>query len=157
MRAVTNGFIKWTHSNGTSTYKVMEATQPLPFKVDKKDITKAGKLNGTGNPNVCVAACAVRRQYADAAFQRDTAYVLQVHRGKVVATRYRLGATLRRAVSEFDSGGIFPAGLYELKAITPSQTLEAKRARAKKPKSKNKRYVRPHFKFTERGKILPTS
>ena len=156
MGAIRDGKIKWNHKDGTVYYDVVEATEPLFFMVTNKDVVKATNLKGNGDPNQCVGACAVRRQYSDAFFQRDTAYILQVVRGKTVAARYRITSGLRRAIVNFDDGHEFPTGNYMLKPPSVSQTLENKRLN-KKRKPLSRRIVRQHIKFTARGRVMPTS
>lgn len=157
MKAVKNGSIKWTHKDGTvQFYPIVEATEPLVFTVTEKDLARSESLKGYADPNCCVAACAVRRQFTDAIFQRDTAYTLQVREGKVCAVRYRFGSSLRKAVASFDAGGLFTTGDYKLLAPTHTQTLKAKAARLKKY-TKKKRVVRSPTKFTARGKVTPLS
>lgn len=157
MKPVIGAEIKWTHSDtGEVRYPIAEATEPLLFEVKANDISKAHGMKGYENPNCCIAACALRRQYGDGVFQRDTAYILQIHKGKIYAVRYRFGSSLRNGIHNFDSGEAFPEGSYNLLPPSDSQTLEAKRSYCSKSrKNSNKRYVRPHVKFNARGKITP--
>lgn len=151
------GLLKWTHKNKEVVlYNVLEAKESLVFTVTEEDIKKATKLKGYSDPNCCVAACAVRRQFTDAVFQRDTAYTLQVHSGKVFAVRYRFGSDLRKAIASFDNGEPFLPGNYKLLAPSKSQTLEAKRASVKK-KPLTTRKIKSKKKFMIRGVITPLS
>lgn len=155
MKRVKNGKIKWLgEMEEEYLYPVAEATSPLLFTVTEKDIVRSKQLKGYANPNSCVAACAIKRQYADAIFQRDTMYMLQVHKGKTVAVRYRFSNVLRKAIVDFDNGGKFAPGNYTLLAIASSQTLESKRRRNRN-KPLTKRTVRAHTKFSGRGKVSP--
>lgn len=157
MKPNKNRSIKWTHKGGKVVYyPILEATEPLIFIVTDKDVSKAAALKGYADPNQCVAACAMRRQFTDGIFQRDTAYTLQVHKGKIYAVRYRFGNSLRRAIQQFDDGGLFPVGNHKLLPPTASQTLEAKVLRSKMDPVTN-RTVRAHVKFTARGKVTPLS
>lgn len=157
MTVVKGAKLKWTHRDGNVMYyPIAEATEELYFAVTDKDIAKAKGLKGYADPNSCVAACAARRQFTDSIFQRDTAYTLQIHGGVTHAVRYRLGGALRRAIAEFDATGKFATGMYKLLPPTASQTLEAKRLRASQP-AKTSRKVRPHVKFSARGRVTPMS
>lgn len=157
MKSTKNRSIKWTHKGGKVVYyPILEARQPLTFTVTDKDVVKAATLKGYADPNQCVAACAMRRQFTDGIFQRDTVYTLQVHGGEVYAVRYRFGSSLRRAIQQFDDGGIFPVGNHKLLPPTASQTLEAKAQRSRMDPLTN-RTVRAHVKFTARGKVTPMS
>jgi hypothetical protein len=117
-------------------YPYIDATEDIPFVVNEKDISGAKQ----SDPNHCVAACAVKRQYSTAFFRRDTAVVLAFDNGIPVARRYRFSTPLRLEIKKFDSTGIFIPGTYSLKAPTISQTLDAKKENSKKnraqPKSK---------------------
>lgn len=127
-------------------YPRIDSKEDFIFEVKKPDINSSRK----GDPNRCPASCAIRRVFGDAHVSRDTATVLRAIRGIVTAVRYRLSAKAIKAVIQFDATGKFPIGEYRLKAITPSQTLAAKRARNNSKVTTKKRNVRPHVKFMVR-------
>lgn len=149
---------KTTFSFGGKKYPYEDATEDIPFEVKDKDLIAAREKNGQRDPNHCVAACAVRRQYTRAYFKRDTAVLMYPNeKGEITAKRYRFSSKLRKAVVAFDdpNDGSFPTGIYKLLAPSTTQTLAAKRARAKlKPKTSRK--VRPRTVFISRGKIPAT-
>lgn len=142
-----------TFKFGDQEYPYEDATENIPFRVTEKDVAAATMRD----PNHCVAACAVRRQYTRAYFRRDTAVLLYPNeKGEVTAKRYRFTNRLKKAIHAFDADGTpFPLGIYELLAPTPSQTLAAQRLRKRKP-SKSRRRVRPHTVFISRGTIPAT-
>ncbi len=127
-------------------YPRLDAKEDLIFEMKKIDINSSKK----GDPNQCPMACTIKRVFGDAYISRDIAIILQAVHGVIYAVRYRLPAKAAKAVSKFDASGLFPIGEYRLKAITPSQTLEAKRSRNKKKTTGAKRKVRPHIKFQVR-------
>ena len=158
MIPVIGAKIKWFHKDGEVKYPIAEATEPLMFTVTANDISKAHGMQGYENPNCCIAACALRRQFGDGVFQRDTAYILGIYGGVVYAVRYRFGQSLRTNIHNFDGGEAFPEGNYKLLPPSQSQTLESKRKYVTESKKrKNRRYVRPHVKFNTRGKVTPMS
>ncbi len=128
-------------------FPLVDATEDLIFEVKQPDVNGAKK----GDPNNCPAACAIKKVSGDAFVSRDIAKVLRPVKGVIYAFRYRLSAETIKAVKKFDAEGIFPLGQYRLKAITPSQTLAAKRTKAKNKTVAKKRNVRPHIKYMVRA------
>lgn len=128
-------------------FPMEDSREDLLFEVNKGDV----KNSKRGDPNKCVVACAIRRAYGDVFVRRDTAVVLRLVSGIPKAFRYRLSAGAVKAVKEFDSKGLFPVGEYRMKAITPSQTLAAKRLRSKKKITTKTRTVRAHVKYMVRA------
>lgn len=154
MSFTKNGLVEWGTPTGPKLFPQKDATEDLPFLVTAKDISKALSKKSSADPNNCVAACSVKRQYTEAVFLKDTAYLLRPIGTVIYAMRYRLGRSLVNAIAEFDRGGVFLPGLYKLKKITTSQTLENKRINGKLP-PKTSRKVSAHKKFAARGRIKP--
>ena len=128
-------------------YPYVDATENLLFKVTKKDLYQA-KI---GDPNQCVGACAVRRQYAAAYFRRDTAVILSLGpNGEGIARRYRLSGAIVKQIKSFDATGKFDLGIYELKAITPSQTLSNKREASRLPAKTERKISKRTISFMGR-------
>jgi hypothetical protein len=144
---------KTTFNFGNTEFEYVDSKEDLQLEIKPSDIANSNKLD----PNHCVAACAMKRQYGTGYFMRDVAVIVKpaVINGKVElkAFRYRFSKRLAAEVKKFDETGEFELGTYKLKAITPSQTLEAKRVRSRIPKTDRKRTVRPHHRNTARGKM----
>lgn len=101
--------------------KMVEATEPLILEVVRRDITNAKP----GCKRYCVFANAARRLGAgEAFFDRGYAYLAD-HLSKTM-TRYRQSEMTKRSIRTFDRTKTAEPGIYELLAISPSDTLAAK-------------------------------
>lgn len=57
-------------------------------------------------------------------------------KGKITVWRCRVTPATRRAIDEFDRTGIFPPGGFEFKGISPSNTVDCKRATEKRSRER---------------------
>lgn len=130
--------------------KRVDAKKPLLVTVKTGDIRKAKKKD----PQNCGFAQACRRENPKAEavfFFRSSAWVQE---GKTIK-RYLLPTSMQKEIVAFDRGAPFDPGHYELKAPSPSNTLEAQHERNKvkkdNPRPKTGKVTPPRHLHKTRG------
>ena len=113
--------------------KVFEARTPVDVQVTARD-NQGGKPGDAMN---CAMARAVCREFKAEAAVIGTTYSYVISGN--TAVRYKTPVTLQREMTSFDRNHDFRPGRYGLSAMSPSQTLGAKRKANKANKKRRDR------------------
>jgi len=99
---------------------------------DTSFVIKDGDIGERDDPEKCIfARCAKQHMRADHAwFGKSIAYLeLPKRGGGTEVVRFHYSAATAKAIAEFDRTGEIEPGIYQLRAVRPSQTIDGRHKR----------------------------